>query len=216
MIDWKRVSAEEFEKLCTELLELNGFENIQWYGSGGGDKGRDIVATKIESPISGVRRQRKWIVQCKRYVRTAVKKPAINDFLTAAREHEPDAALIIITKTLTANVRDWLQAVRKDYRFEICTWEERDLEREIGRFRTKLSKVPAIIPDPKRVTTFSPIGESGVTYFPGIESQFEEVGFHLMNSYGAERDREILQEFIEFIRHNEVRIDTGSEDEEEA
>jgi hypothetical protein len=43
MADWKRVSAEEFEKLCTELLELNGFENIQWYGSGGGDKGRDIV-----------------------------------------------------------------------------------------------------------------------------------------------------------------------------
>ena len=52
MIDWKRVSAEEFEKLCTELLELNGFENIQWYGSGGGDKGRDIVATKIEERVS--------------------------------------------------------------------------------------------------------------------------------------------------------------------
>ena len=90
------------------------------------------------------------------------------------------------------------------------------MEREIGRFRTKLSKIPPIVPDPKRVTTFSPVGESGVTYFPGIESEFEEVGFHLMNSYGAERDREILQEFIEFIRHNEVRIDTASDDEQEA
>ena len=216
MADWKRVSAEEFEKLCTELLELNGFENIQWYGSGGGDKGRDIVATKTESPISGVRRQRTWVVQCKRYVRTTVKKQAISDFLTAAREHGPDAALIIITKTLTANVRDWLNAVRKEYRFEICTWEERDLEREIGRFRTQLSKIPPIVPDPKRVMTFSPVGESGVTYLPGIESEFEEVGFYLMNSYGAERDREILQKFIEFIRHNEVRIDTASDDEEEA
>jgi hypothetical protein len=216
MIDWKRVSAEEFEKLCNELLELNGFENIQWYGSGGEDKGRDIVATKTESPISGVRRQRRWIVQCKRYVRTTVKKQAISDFLTAAREHEPDAVLIIMTKTLTANVRDWLQAVRKEYRFEICTWEERDLEREIGRFRTQLSKIPPIVPDPKRVMTFSPVGESGVTYYPGLESEFEEVGFHLMNSYGSERDREILQKFIEFIRHNEVRIDIASDDEEEA
>jgi predicted helicase len=204
----------EFEKLCTELLELNGFENLQWYGSGGGDKGRDIVATKIESPISGVRRQRNWVVQCKRYIRTTVKKQEISEFLTAAREHEPDAVLIIVTRTLTANTRDWLEAVRKEYRFEICTWEERDLEREIGRFRTQLSKLPPIVPDPKRVTTFSAIGESGVTYFPDIASQFEEVGIHLMNSYGAERDRQILEEFIEFIRHNEVRFDLGSEDEE--
>jgi hypothetical protein len=47
MINWTRINPEEFEKFCAELLELNGFENLQWYGKGGADKSRDIVATKI-------------------------------------------------------------------------------------------------------------------------------------------------------------------------
>jgi HJR/Mrr/RecB family endonuclease len=161
MINWTRVNPSEFEKFCAEILELNGFENLQWYGKGGADKARDIVATKMEAPLPGIRRTRTWVVQCKRYVRAKIGKQDINEFLIAAREHDPDAVLLIVTTTLTSGVRDWIEAVRKDYKFEIFTWEERDIEREFQRHGKKLSVKPPIIPQKEQPVLFyetNPIG----------------------------------------------------------
>jgi hypothetical protein len=66
MVEWSQISPDEFEKLCAELLELSGFGNIEWFGKGGGDKGRDLIASRIEERLPGIRRETKWLVQCKR------------------------------------------------------------------------------------------------------------------------------------------------------
>src|SRR5690349_1564081 len=100
MIDWSSLSPLEFEQFCAELLGLNGFENIEWYGKGGGDKGRDIVATKSDAPLPGVRRSRSWVVQCRRYTKKTLSKGVLADLFAAAREHKPDVVLLIMTSTL--------------------------------------------------------------------------------------------------------------------
>ena len=53
VIDWRGMSARNFEKFCAELLEASGFANLRWYGKAGADGGRDLVATKAVAPISG-------------------------------------------------------------------------------------------------------------------------------------------------------------------
>ena len=118
MIKWTDINPTRFEELCYELIEQNGFKNIEWLGKGGGDRGRDITAVKHEEPLSGIRRERRWIVQCKRYVKAAPTKIDVESFLVAAREHTPDAVLLIITNTLSANTKDWLKAVTPQYTFD--------------------------------------------------------------------------------------------------
>src|ERR1051325_11451915 len=85
-ISWSQLKPKEFEQLCCLILEANDFTDIQWFGESGNDKGRDILAMKIESPLSSVRRAAKWIIQCKRYVSKPPKKDDIASFLTNRRE----------------------------------------------------------------------------------------------------------------------------------
>ncbi|MCS3803739.1 hypothetical protein HNO92_002975 [Chromobacterium alkanivorans] len=212
MIDWRKISSVEFEELCYELMELNGFKNIKWYGKGGGDKGRDLTADKYEEPIGGIQKHSKWIVQCKRYIAASITKSDIDAFLCAAREHSPNSVLIILTGTLSSNVKDWIDIVRREYRFEIYTWEEKDLQREIARHRKSLRIKVEVIPTPGEVTLFYDMPPSGKTYMcdvPGLE----ELGFYIMNDYGSEQNARWLNKLVEYIRHNE--IDFYVEDDEQ-
>jgi restriction endonuclease Mrr len=214
MIDWSLLSPEEFERLCADLLELNGFENVDWYGKGGGDKGRDLTAIRYESPLPSVRKAVKWIVQCKRYIKKTLGKDELAAFFNAAREHRPDAALLITTTTLTPDVRDWLKAVQPDYNFEIYTWEERDLERQAGMHRSKLSVDLRIVPKTGEPQLFYPSPDPGRVYLGNAEGALGEVGFFILNSAGPQRDRELLRAFVEYIRHNEIEFYDGEGNEQ--
>lgn len=215
MIDWSSLTASDFEQFCAELLSLNGFENIEWYGKGGGDKGRDIVATKADSPLPGVRRFRSWVVQCRRYTKKAITKSELADLLAAAREHKPDVVLLILTATLSSDLRDWLKSIAPDYAFEIYTWEERDLEQEVRRHRSKLILKPKTVPQDREPLWFSEMTPGSKVYMSSIGHQFEEVGFYLLNSYGPARDKQIMEDFVEFIRHNDVRFFGDEEEDDE-
>lgn len=205
MINWEKISPTEFEELCFELMELNGFKNIEWHGKGGGDKGRDLTANKYDEPISGIQRSSKWIVQCKRYAKAKITKNDIEAFLCAAREHSPNSVLLILTSTLSSNVKDWLDAVRKGYGFEIYTWEEKDLQREIAKHRKNLRTKVEIIPKPGEATLFYDIQPYGKTYMCNVP-ELEELGFFIMNDYGPKENAEHLNRFIEYIRHNEINF----------
>lgn len=137
-VSWPQLTPAEFEQLCALILEANKFTDIQWFGQSGGDKGRDILARKIEHPLSSIERSASWIVQCKRYVSKPPRKEAVASFLTAAREHRPDNVLIIVTNTLSAQTKDWLDSVRRDYPFQIYLWEEHDLLREIAAHKRQI------------------------------------------------------------------------------
>jgi len=58
-IPWDLVTDSEFEKLAFFLLSEEDFYNLQWFGRGGGDKGRDLVGFTFEDPISGKRIEKK-------------------------------------------------------------------------------------------------------------------------------------------------------------
>lgn len=209
MIDWSKLSPEQFEELCVELLELNDFSNIEWYGQGGGDKGRDIVATKIDEPLPRIKKERKWIIQCKRYAKKRITKAELNDFLVAAKEHDPDVALLMLTGTLTSDVRDWIATVRKDYSFDVFVWERRDLENEVRRNLTRLSQKPAFIPQSDEPAL---VYELDLSYRVYMCNEVEEVGFFLMNSYNKERDIQGIKGFVDFIRNNEITFNDEDED----
>lgn len=213
MIEWSKVTPEEFEKLCAELLELNGFSNIEWYGKSGGDKGRDITATRVEDRISGIRREKRWIIQCKRYVSKRLSKQDVEGFLISAREHAPDTALLIISDTLTPDVRDWLKTIQTDYRFEILVWEERDLEREVHRHANRLSCNLPVKPQAENPIVFYELSHNVRNY---TCTEFEEVGFYVMNAGGEKYDIPRIQEFIKFIRANEITFDIAEDLHDEA
>jgi len=208
-ISWSKLKPKEFEQLCCLILEANDFTDIQWFGESGNDKGRDILAKKVESPLPDVRRNAKWVVQCKRYVSKPPKKDDIASFLTSAREHKPDNVLVALTNTLSSNTKDWLESVRRDYPFQIYLWEERDLLREIHKHKRHISeRLPQIYSQSDPVFFYHMIGNE-VRFSC---NEFEEIDIVVINhgetrKGDIERARETVAEFIEFIKQNEVEFD---------
>src|SRR6266567_1300616 len=137
--DWSQLTPAEFEQVCYRLLEAAGFKNLRWYGKAGGDKGRDIVGEKTEHPLPGTERLSHWVVQCKRYLKGQPSKGELKEFLASATEHRPDSVLVIVSTTFSPDIKEWIKAVDRDYPFDIHTWEEMDLQRELARHRAEIS-----------------------------------------------------------------------------
>src|ERR1043165_241060 len=150
---WSQITPTDFENLCSIILKANEFTDIEWLGKSGGDKGRDLTAKQEESPLSSIKRIRKWVIQCKRYVTKPPTKRDIESFLTDAREHRPEKVLIVITNTLTSNTRDWLDSVRQNYNFGIELMEELALEEEIAlNWSEILERLPGVLSQVAPVT----------------------------------------------------------------
>jgi hypothetical protein len=116
-IEWGKIKPKDFEKLCYRILEKEAFFNLEWYGAGGQDKGRDIMGFRSETPLPGNRVQKKWLIQCKRYL-TPLSKNHLYGELVKAVEHQPDGILFIVSMNLTANLLDWLDSVKNQFNFE--------------------------------------------------------------------------------------------------
>jgi len=120
MIDWNKITDKEFEKLCYDILARSGFVNIQWLGRTGKDRGRDLIAQKVQTDL-GQTWMETWLIQCKRYVSRPPSPSDLNDTLAWADAHKPDVLLIMVTNTLTADTHDWLEKMKdKKYRIQVC------------------------------------------------------------------------------------------------
>lgn len=217
MIDWTSLSPKEFEQFCEELLRLNEFQNLEWHGKGGSDRGRDLVATKNNIPLPGISKTQKWIVQCRRYIKKKISKGEISEMLAAAEEHDPDVFLLVLTATMTSGVQDWWNSVASKYRFDMFRWDERALEDEIRRHGSKLKTRPKFVPGDEPTYEFYQVVPVGAVYRINLlDSEFEEVGFSLLNSDGPREDREILRRFVEFIRENDIEFPEDDDEDDEA
>ncbi len=136
--DWQNISPPVFEKLCAAVLAKSGFVNVQWFGEAGSDKGRDIIAERVDAPVPGVERRERWLVQCKRYVTKSIGKGELKALLDSAMEHSIDAVLVIVTASVSANLRDWLARAAKNYPFRAFIWEELDFRRQVNAIRPEL------------------------------------------------------------------------------
>jgi hypothetical protein len=199
-----RILAEEFERLCCLILEANDFTQIQWYGKSGGDKERDIVARKTEKPLDSIQLETKWVIHCKRYVSKPPSKNELASFLTACREHRPDNALFVVTHTLSADTKDWVDAVRHDYPFRIHIWEERDLHRQVLRHRDKIAEsFPQIYRTGEPVLFYQ---TSALAYWISC-NEAEEVYLVSINCNSYEDAKKKVKELIDIVRQNEIVFD---------
>lgn len=209
-IDWTVLTSTEFEELCYVSAEANGFQELRWYGKGGGDKGRDIIAKKETVYSDRIRVSESWVIQCKRYTAEPPGIAEISKFLEQCREHKPDNVLLIVSNTLSSNTKDWLDAVRSDYRFRVHLWEEMDLVHEIKIHRKDLAATfPELLtqssfksPDPLRLSRM----QSSFAYYVCDCDGFDEIGFFMLNDYGHESNVKWITEFIEYLRDHAVEF----------
>lgn len=203
-IDWSIFSPTDFESFCGVILEENDFKNIVWHGASGGDRGRDLTATKHVAHLSSLSEDASWVVQCRRYVAKPPTKSEIHDWLVSCNEHKPDYALLIVTNTLSSDVKDWLKEEQKEFRFRVFLWEERDLIREVVKRKHALSaRFPNIYSTGSPVE-FYPMSQ-GEFYFSCNE--FDEVQFRVFNCYDKEEAKDRVREFIDFIKANDPFVD---------
>ncbi|WP_063857308.1 MULTISPECIES: restriction endonuclease [Geobacillus] len=120
MINWKEVKPSNFEKFIFYVLGKMGFHDRRWYGKGGGDGGRDIVAYTTEELPFNLEYQRKWIFQCKKWGKMPSNNTIINEIQTA-RQHKPDFWVLVITVDPTPNQIDWFNRLNTngDFPFKI-------------------------------------------------------------------------------------------------
>lgn len=203
-INWSLLSPSQFEELCYRILEIYDFTQIQWFGKHGSDKGRDITARKVEKPIPSIQVEKRWIVQCKRYIE---KPPGINEisyFLNCCREHKPDKALLILTNTLTSGTKDWLEKIKDEYSFEIFIWEENELEKIIEDNKKTLQKFFPQIYTSGGLIEFYTV-DTGEYHIKCKE--IDEVILVAFNCNNYQEAKEKVKEFLEFVKNNDFEIE---------
>jgi len=118
MIDWTDVKPSYFEQFIHYVIGKVGFVNREWFGRGGSDKGRDVVAYKLEELPFNFSYQRKWIFQCKRWRKMPTNTQIINEINTAS-QHKPDFWVMVIPLNPTADQIDFLNYLDSNYPFKI-------------------------------------------------------------------------------------------------
>lgn len=193
--DWKQISPALFEKLCAAVLQKTGFTNVQWYGEAGSDKGRDIIAERSDTPVPGVQRRERWMVQCKRYTKSSLSKSELKELLDAGLEHKIDSLLIIATTTVSANLRDWLTAASQNYPFSAYIWEELDFRRHVTTHKIDLLESIPELAGRKSPLWMYPINHNEIRF---ACNEFEEVEIRVFNVDDVE---EAKVKAIEFLKH---------------
>lgn len=197
--DWNELSPALFEKLCAAVLSSNGYKNVQWFGESGSDKGRDIIAEKTDTPVPGIERTEKWLIQCKRYTAKKFTKVHLKDLLDTALEHDVDNVLVIVTASISANVRDWLKAAIEKYPFGAFIWEELDFRREVLKHKSQL------IEDIPELTS----GREPIWIYPMSSNEMhfrcneiEEVELRVVNVSNLEEAKAKATEFLNYLKSN--------------
>ena len=91
----KKISWQDFEKLCMELFARNGW-SVKGNESEGADGGVDIWMSK-----QGLISTTKAIVQCKRYENTFVGIKIVREMFGLMYEYEVDKVYIVTTSYFT-------------------------------------------------------------------------------------------------------------------
>lgn len=115
-IDFGQLTWEQFEKLCVDLLEAEGFMNVMASGGAGGDQGRDISAEELITSRTGKQWILQWMVQCKHYAASgrSVGHREVADIIDFLSTHDADGLLVITDTNLTASLVKKLEKFDRD------------------------------------------------------------------------------------------------------
>ncbi|GHH98637.1 restriction endonuclease [Neobacillus kokaensis] len=118
-INWSEVNHQHFEKFIYYLLAFEGhFYNRMWFGKGGGDKGRDVVAKTFEKLPFGLAYERKWIFQCKKWATMPDKGAIMNEAFTVM-EHKPDYWVLVIPVDPSPDKIDYFSVIEENANFKM-------------------------------------------------------------------------------------------------
>jgi len=158
---WKgHKGSKLFEELCWELIDLEGFQNLEWRGDTH-DKGRDLQADYIIQDPANKTRTEKWWFQCKRYS-SSINLSDMGNAFDHAESENIDVFVIMSTSTLTNTFQEMIEKwnekkikpfqtlnynyksvekLVKDHIQDITNLEKYfDLNRDIEKVREELSR----------------------------------------------------------------------------
>ena len=128
-IDFSRLDARSFENLIVEILECQGFSEIQREHSMA-DKVYDIRANYISTDPFGAEKEEIWIAEVKFYRNARADLNAIHQMVSYI-ERLPGhyKGLIITNGQLTSAARDWLASAENEHRIEVRIVDGTELKR---------------------------------------------------------------------------------------
>lgn len=139
MINWDSINARHFEKFIFHVLAKKGFKNREWFGRGGGDRGRDVVAKYyVELPFN-LGFEQTWIFQCKREKRMPQQSAVFNE-IVKAKQHNPDGWVLVTPHNPTSDFYDYLHSLEPNVGFKLVVFTLAELE-EIVRDHKELKYV---------------------------------------------------------------------------
>jgi len=150
VIDFTKVkSGQDFEDLCADLLEAEGFK-VRHSGVGP-DRGMDIIAEKDFSYGVGNPERFIWLIQCKHKNKGSVDRSDLRDYIKDIPKHGADGYFLITDTHLASTVEDDLTNVDKsnDFRFKARYWDKRILENKLNQHQWILEKYG--LGEPKKV-----------------------------------------------------------------
>lgn len=136
-IDFSKIADWEFEFICFELIERNGFEKVTWRKKGA-DSGRDIEAyLRILPPIIESYEE-KWFFECKHY-KDGVPPSVLNSKIAWADAEKPDHLVFLLSSHLTNSSREWIDKIREDKSYRIHVVEGEKIKKLIQKYPYLLS-----------------------------------------------------------------------------
>ncbi|WP_321288276.1 restriction endonuclease [uncultured Sunxiuqinia sp.] len=131
-IDFSKISPNEFERLCFELLLKYGFSQIIWR-QGGADNGRDIEGYfDFNNPIANQRT--KWFFECKHYTSGGVPPEHLNSKMAWADAEQPSYLVIFVSSYITTAARTWLESIKLTKQYKIIVIEGEELKGRLVQF----------------------------------------------------------------------------------
>ena len=56
-LDWDALTDQDFEGLCYDILNRSDLHNLEWFGRGGVDRGRDITCIRTEMILGNIKKE---------------------------------------------------------------------------------------------------------------------------------------------------------------
>lgn len=131
--DFTKLTDEDFEIMCRDLLYEMGFQNIQVRGkTRTPDNGIDITAEEEYQTLIGTEK-RKWIFQCK-HTKGQINRKDLSEVRDLLREFNADSYGLFYSGYFSANTLDRMNTLRQNEKIKIHGWDFNGLELLLTKF----------------------------------------------------------------------------------
>ncbi len=132
-IDFSRLSCEEFEFFCRDLLESLGVQILEGPARGP-DRKKDLIIQYKIKDIIGREKQYKFLVQCKNKAKSqkSIYESDLGDIRTTCKIHDTEGYLLITTTIPSVSVQNILKAINKEGNYYTHYWDNKAIEKYIS------------------------------------------------------------------------------------